>query len=132
MYYKFNQSTFTIEGNKVLAAEMYIKGDAIEWIRPYVDKYLENNNIASACSSNTRQMFNTYNRFKIKISKIFSKVDKVRFAEQKIQAIKQKEAAFSYTTKFKQLQNKIDQDNALLIAAYYIRLKEKVKDKIAR
>ena len=77
MYYKFNQFTFAIKGNKVLATEIYIKGDAIKQMRLYVNKYLENNNIASACSSNTKQMFSIYNKFKTKISKIFSKVDKV-------------------------------------------------------
>ena len=60
---------------------MHIEGDAIEWMRPYVDKYLKNNNIASTCSYNTKQIFSIYNKFKTKISKIFSKINKVYFTE---------------------------------------------------
>ena len=60
---------------------MHIKGDAIEQIKLYVDKYLKNNNIISLCTSNTRQMFSIYKEFKTKISKIFTKVNKIYFVK---------------------------------------------------
>ena len=35
-YFKFNQSSFTAEANKVQYASYYLQGEAKEWFRPYI------------------------------------------------------------------------------------------------
>ena len=42
MYLRFNQLTFATEINKVLAARMHLKGEALEWFQPYMKDYFDN------------------------------------------------------------------------------------------
>ena len=53
-------------------------------------------------------------------------------AERKIQRLRQTGLAAEYTAKFRQLSAQLGWGDAPLIAAYYHRLKERVKDEIAR
>ena len=63
---------------------------------------------------------------------MFGEVDEQQQAEKAILAIKQKGSASRYTADFKQLQAKIDWDDAPLKTAYYNGLKENVKDEVSR
>ena len=42
MYLHFNQLTFATEINKVLAARMYLKGEALKQFQPYIKDYFNN------------------------------------------------------------------------------------------
>ena len=42
LFFKFNQSSFTAEANKVQYASYYLQGEAKEWFRLYIQDYVNN------------------------------------------------------------------------------------------
>lgn len=132
LYLRFNSSTFTTDQDKILAAGMNLEGDAMEWMQPLIEDHLGNEADLRLRKDDTERVFKSYNSFKKEMEKIFGEIDEARVAERKLQNLKQRGSASNYTTEFKQLQSKVDWDDAPLIAAYYSGLKDRVKDEIAR
>jgi len=132
LYCRFNASSFLNDQDKILAASMHMKGKAAEWLQPLISDYLDNVDDVSECKEETTKVFRNWDSFKKEITSMFGEVDEQQQAEKAILAIKQKGSASRYTADFKQLQAKIDWDDAPLKTAYYNGLKENVKDEVSR
>ena len=125
LYCGFNQVPNDQE--KILMANTHMKGKAAMWMQPYVEDFL------AAPSDNgtreeTRALFKDWNSFKEEMSRIFGEVDAKNQAEKAITRLRQTKSVSAYTAEFKQLQARIDWDDAALRTVFEAGLKEDVKD----
>jgi len=132
LYTRFNKLTFPTPRDEVLAATLHLEGDALDWVQPYVNDFLEHEGKDKDMMEGTRNIFKNIKRFREEIGKIFGEMDEERQAERKLQTIKQRGPAQHYTTEFMQLRAKVNWGDAPLQLAYYTGLKERVKDELAR
>ena len=112
---------------KILMASMHMKGKAASWMQPFVDDYLKNP-LTGGTKKETQTLFTSWTNFKEEMGRIFGEVDDQNQAERAITRLKQTKSVSSYTAEFKQLQSRIDWDDAALRTVYEIGLKETIKD----
>ena len=132
LYFKFNQSLFAREANKVQYASYYLQGEAEDWFRPYIQEYIDNEDDPSEVEESTRRMFTSFVHFKWEIQMVFGDINRERTAEQDLLKLQQTKSAADYTAHFTRINAATNWDNAALTAMYYDGLKDAVKDKIAR
>lgn len=132
IYLRFNHTAFPNETDKILAVGMQMEGDAGDWMEPMVKDYLDNAEDLSDCKESTQIVFASYSSFTTEIRKIFGEIDPSRTAERRLRGLRQAKSAATYTTEFKQIQNRIEWDNDALNSCYYEGLKDRVKDEISR
>jgi hypothetical protein len=117
------------EQEKILMASMHMKGRAAAWMQPYVEDYVEHQ-VTRGSKEETRKLFNSWPSFKEEMGRIFGEVDAENQAEKSITRLKQTKSVSSYTSEFKQLQAKIDWDDAALRTTFENGLKEQIKDSL--
>lgn len=98
-------------------------------MQPYVDNYLLDAEHRGT-KAETQALFAGQIEFKEEIGRIFKEVDAKNQAKKKITRLRQLTLVLAYTVEFKQLQAKINQDNAALRTVFKTGLKEKVKDRL--
>jgi hypothetical protein len=125
LYCEFNEVPNDQE--KILMASTYMKGKASNWMQPYVDDYLLDIK-QHGTKEETRTMFASWLEFKQEMGRIFGEVDAKNQAEKRITHLKQTKSVSAYTAEFKQLQARIDWDDAALRTVFEAGLKENVKD----
>ena len=96
-------------------------------MQPYVDDYLLDTEHRGT-KAETQALFASQIEFKEEIGRIFREIDAKNQAEKKITRLRQLTSVSAYTAEFKQLQAKIDWDDAALRTVFETGLKEKVKD----
>ena len=77
-------------------------------------------------------MFYTKGVFDKKLDKLYGDYQKAPNTERELIALKQKGLVVDYAATFYGLAAKINQDESALIAIFYSRLKDNVKDEFAR
>ena len=77
-------------------------------------------------------MFYTKGVFDKKLDKLYGDHRKVLNAKRELIALKQKGLVVDYAATFYSLAAKIDWDEVVLVATFYSRLKDDVKDEFAR
>ena len=112
---------------KILMATLHMKGRAANWVQPYTEDYLRSPG-TNGEKQDTQQLFASWNNFKDEMGRIFGEVDAESQAEKAITCLKQTKSVSAYTAEFKQLQAKIDWDDAALRTVFERGLKESVKD----
>jgi len=112
---------------KILMASTYMKDKASNWMQPYVDDYLLDAEHMGT-KEGTRTLFASWTEFKQEMGRIFGEVDAQNQAEKKITRLRQTTSVSAYTAEFKQLQARIDWDDAALRTVFESGLKENVKD----
>jgi hypothetical protein len=112
---------------KILTATMHMKGKAANWVQPYTEDYLRSPG-TNGEKQDTQQLFASWNNFRDEMGRIFGEIDAESQAEKAISYLKQTKSVSAYTAEFKQLQAKIDWDDAALRTAFGNGLKESVKD----
>jgi hypothetical protein len=125
LYCEFNE--VPNDQDKILMASTYLKGKASNWMQPYVDDYLADVT-QHGTKEETRAMFASWTEFKQEMGRIFGEVDAKNQAEKRITQLKQTKSVSAYTAEFKQLQARIDWDDAALRTVFEAGLKENVKD----
>ena len=110
-------------------ASTYIKDKASNQMQLYVDDYLLDAEHRGT-KAETRALFASQIEFKEEIERIFREVDAKNQAKKKITRLRQLTLVLAYTAEFKQLQVKINQNNAALRIVFKTGLKEKVKDRL--
>ena len=95
----------------------------------YVDNYLLDTEHRGT-KAKTQALFASQIEFKEEIGRIFREIDAKNQAKKKITRLKQLTLVSAYTAEFKQLQAKINQDDAALYIVFETGLKEKVKDRL--
>lgn len=128
---------FSNEPAQIIWAITFLRGSAFEWVELYLDNYIEHRDkngtvIAKDTKEElTNTLFGLWQGFKKGIIKIFRDINEVLTAERKIGELRQRGAATIYTTEFQRWAPRTGWDDKLLIRAYYIGLKDFVKDKIS-
>ena len=98
-------------------------------MQPYIDNYLLNTKHRGT-KAKTQALFASQIEFKEEIERIFKEVDAKNQAKKKITRLRQLTLVLAYTAEFKQLQAKINQNNAALCTVFKTGLKKKVKDRL--
>ena len=132
LHLRFNSGIFQTQQDKVLAAGMFMKDEALEWFQPYMQDYLEHASNTAQCKDDTKRIFRDYAAFEKEIKNVFGIIDEQRAAALKLRQLQQVGAASDYTTKFRQISSRLDWDDDPLMNQYYVGLKDSVKDEIAR
>jgi len=125
LYCEFNGAPD--DQGKILMASMHMKGKAASWMQPFVDDYLKSPRLGGE-KKETQQLFASWTNFKEEMGRIFGEVDDQNQAEKAITRLKQTKSVSSYTAEFKQLQSRIDWDDAALRTVYENGLKDSIKD----
>ena len=112
---------------KILMASTFMKDKASNWMQPYVDDYLSDTDHRGT-KAETRTLFASWTEFKEEMGRIFGEIDAKNQAEKKITRLRQTTSVSAYTAEFKQLQARIDWDDAALRTVFEAGLKENVKD----
>ena len=112
---------------KILMASTHMKGKAATWMQPYVEDFLAST-ATYGTRIETRNLFQDWSHFKEEMGRIFGEVDAKNQAEKAITRLKQTTSVSTYTAEFKQLQARIDWDDAALRTVFEAGLKENVKD----
>ncbi|KAG9194056.1 hypothetical protein G6011_04091 [Alternaria panax] len=125
LYCEYNE--VPTDQEKILMASTYMKDKASNWMQPYVDDYLLDAEHRGT-KAETRALFAGWTEFKEEMGRIFGEVDAKNQAEKRITRLKQTTSVSAYTAEFKQLQARIDWDDAALRTVFETGLKENVKD----
>lgn len=112
---------------KILVTSTYMKGKAARWMQPYVKDFLKDAQ-AKGTKDETKELFDSWDNFKKELGRIFGEIDEKKQAERAITRLRQTKSVSSYTAEFKQLQARIDWNDASLRTAFEAGLKENVKD----
>ncbi|KAK1912654.1 hypothetical protein P3342_004590 [Pyrenophora teres f. teres] len=98
-------------------------------MQPYVEDYLRNPATGGE-KKETQTLFSSWTDFKDEMGRIFGEVDAENQAEKAITRLKQTKLVSTYTAEFKQLQLRIDWDDAALRTVFENGLKETIKDNL--
>jgi hypothetical protein len=114
---------------KILTASMHMKGKAANWMQPYVEDYLRDRG-SNGEKQDTQDLFSSWDNFKKEMGRIFGEVDAENQAEKAITRLRQTKSVSTYTAEFKQLQARIDWDDAALRTVFENGLKDTIKDSL--
>ncbi|KAK1911201.1 hypothetical protein P3342_011803 [Pyrenophora teres f. teres] len=93
---------FRFEGEKVdptdrgLLMASYMRGTAATWIKPYLNKYMDDNDD----DDNTERMFEDHPTFKDKLRQQFGVINEESKADRAIQQLKQTQSVADYASVF--------------------------------
>ena len=79
-----------------------------------------------------KAIFISFNKFESTFDKTFGNLNKQRIAKRKFMGLQQNKFALKYTAKFRQIAIHLLWDNKPLITQYYKKLKNKIKNKLAK
>ena len=127
-YIHLNYTMFRKKVNKVLYASSYLRSDALNWFKPTLWDYMENEKKDRDDKMN--EIFASLEEFKKQIRIVFGTVDQERTAEREICNIVQKGAAAMYAANFQRHAVYMNWDDIILTAQYYKGLKDFIKDEI--
>lgn len=128
MYIKFNWAQFILNKDRVLFVISHLCGSVYRWFQSMLTDYLE----SVEKKDNIIRVFSSYNQFKINIKKIYKDVNKEQTAEQNLQTLKQTTSVTEYTSKFQQITAKVEWNDTVFTAKFYLRLKDSVKNKFIK
>ena len=124
--FKLQPQKYPDARSKVLYSAMQLRGSAFAWFEPTMTDYLE----SETKEQETVLIFGSFAQFEIAISKVFGTADEERAAARTIHQIKQKGSAAQYYSQFQQVASKLDWDENAKGSAYYVGLKDAVKDQM--
>jgi hypothetical protein len=127
LYFKFAADAVDDE-DKVSFVTTYMRGDAHRWIKPYLTKYLDDNN----SDEDITMLFEDYARFKTQIRQVFGVSNEDSIAARAIQHLKQKRSAAEYATEFQHYAIQTNWDDKALKVMYRQGLKNNVKAELMR
>ena len=122
---------------KVIFAATYMRGDAGEWIQPYVTKYLEmdHDNEDEEYVDNHADavdIIEDYANFKKHLKQMFGIANKVPIAARNIQTIMQRRSAAEYAAEFRKNAVQLDWDDESLMTMYKQGLKKPLREELLR
>ena len=123
MYFALNN--IQNDHKKTMTAAFYMRGEAQNWIRPKLQKWLVERKDSDG-------LFSTWETFVDTIRSIYGLNNDKQVATRVVQQLTQKTSASAYTAKFKEYSDKTDWDDNALMTMYYRGLKENVKDEMMR
>ena len=130
LFFGFNTDRFLTDEHKVLFASTYLRGPAFKWFNSFLTDFL--NNKPDKRDDNTVEVTQNYSNFKNKLRQVFGDFDREHSAECRMQSLWQTRFAADYASKFQQLAAQTQWEAVPLVAQFYKRLKDRVKDNVAR
>ena len=128
-YICLNYIMFRKEADKVLYVSSYLRSDALNWFKPTLQDYMENEK--KDHDNETNKIFVSLEKFKKQIGIVFGIINQKRTAEREICNIVQKGAAVTYAANFQRHATYTNWDDITLTAQYYKGLKNFIKDEIS-
>jgi hypothetical protein len=132
----FNAHRFDTETKQVLWICTLLRGTAFNWISPFLVDFMQHKSENSKCTQEmkkeTIQYFHTMVGFGKGINRVFGDLEEEKTAERRLQGLRQKGPATSYTAEFQQCATRTGWNEEALKAQYYRGLKDSVKDEMAR
>ena len=128
-YIHLNHIMFRKKADKVLYASSYLRSDALNWFKPTLWDYMENEK--KDHDDKTNEIFTSLEKFKKQIRIVFGTINQKKTAEHEICNIVQKGAAAMYAANFQRHAAYMNWDDTALTAQYYKGLKNFVKDEIS-
>ena len=129
LFFGFNAERFSTDKHKVLYASTYLRGPAFEWFNLFLTDFL---NKPNKRDDNTVEVTQYYSNFKNKLRQVFGNFDKEHSAERRMQSLRQTGSAADYASKFQQLAAQTQWEAVPLVAQFYKKLKDRVKDNVAQ
>ena len=139
LFFKFSGSLIAPK-DRVTFATTYMRGRAQRWIKPYLVKYLNNQNKSRNQESDeededeiklTKWMEN-FTQFKIEIRRTFGISDEKETAIRILQYLRQKRSVAEYATIFQQNATTSKWNDDALMVMYQRGLRDNVKDELMR
>ncbi len=130
LYVKWHSFQFKFIENKVLFAFIYLKDNAFTWFHHYLMNYLQKKSEKREKKINT--IFRDLQTFEKRLRRVFEDIDKKRTAKRQLYNLRQKIFAATYSISFQHIATNTEWNDAALTSQFYQRLREKVKDEIAR
>ena len=130
LFFGFNVDRFSTNKHKVLFASTYLRGPAFEWFNSFLTDFL--NNKPDERDDDTIEVTQNYSNFKNKLRQVFGNFDKEHLAERRMQSLPQTGFAANYASKFQLLAAQTQWGAVPLVAQFYKKLKDRVKDDVAR
>lgn len=127
LYFKLAEEEVD-EDEKALLAATYMRGQAEEWMTPYLRKYLDSDND----EEDITRMFEQWSEFKEKIRQTFSVANEPSVAERAIQKLRQTRSAGDYANKFQQYAIQTEWNDTALMRMYRQGLKSEVLAELMR
>jgi hypothetical protein len=128
--YEMQPTKFDSYRKRLLFAVSYLRGPAYDWVQPHLEDYL--GNTADNRRDETKALFENTNAFFAKLGETFGQGNERMEAERDIRRLRQNGPAAKYKAEFQTLAIKTGWNDAALADAFYLGLKENVKDEIAR
>ena len=129
LFFEFNAERFPTDKDKVLFASTYLRGPTFKWFNSFLTDFL--NNEPDERDNDTVEVTQNYSNFKNKLRQVFGDFDEEHLAECRMQSLRQTESAANYASKFQQLAAQTQWEAVPLVAQFYKRLKNRVKNDIA-
>ena len=129
LFFGFNVDIFPTDKHKVLFASTYLRGPAFKWFNSFLTDFL--NNKPDKRDDDMVEVTQNYSNFKNKLRQVFGNFDKEHLAEHRMQSLRQTGSAAKYASKFQQLAAQTQWGAVPLVAQFYKRLKNRVKDDVA-
>jgi hypothetical protein len=132
VYMALNLKQFPTEQHKAIWATTFLRGQAFDWVEVFLKDHLAKGADSKERKVETRKMFDNFDNFKKRMSRMFGDIDEVGTAERAISALKQTGSASNYAAMFQQYAGRIKWAEDALLYQYYKGLKGEVKDDIVR
>ena len=136
LYLTFHAQRFASSTERVLYAITLLKGEALNWIEGFAQDYLTHagpqGQVTPEMRAETRYIFGSFEGFLERLKYTFGDFDEIKQAVRRIQSLKQKGSAATYTAEFNRYAIKTGWNDAALKDEYYKGLKELVKDELSR
>jgi hypothetical protein len=132
------QAKDTVTKEKAIVASTYLRGEAFDWIKPFLDIYLEGCPDKKEDEGGYNEWkeiahwLESWIEFKLKVRSIFGVSDATETAVRKIQDLRQVKSAAQYAATFQQIGARTNWDDNALMAMFRKGLKDGVKDELMR
>ncbi|KAI1686157.1 reverse transcriptase [Pyrenophora tritici-repentis] len=127
LFFRFEDEKVDPTDRGLLMAS-YMRGTAATWIKPYLNKYMDDNDD----DDDIERMFEDHPTFKDKLRQQFGVINEESKADRAIQQLKQTQSVADYASVFQGHALKTDWDDKALRVMYRQGLKERVKEELMR
>ena len=126
--FKLQPGKYTNHADRVMYAGLHMRGSAFNWFEPIMTDQLTSH--PDQRDDETKEIFEKFKNFEERIKMIFGTPGEEQAAAQRIHTLKQTGSAAQYYAMFQRLANKLDWEPNAFASAYYMGLKDSVKDRM--
>jgi len=129
--FKMHPTQFDTADKKVMFITSYLRGPAYDWVQPHIEDYLTHSTAANRRATTT-EVLESATTLMTALEQTFGQGNDRLEAERDLRQCRQKGSAAKYKAEFQSLALKTGWNDTALADAFYMGLKEGVKDEIVR